>query len=365
MQTRLRSSAVAAVIVAAIAFLTILLSGSAAPPAQAQLRSATGDLVSYFPIQPGNHWLYSRRGPTGIADTWAVKIGDRFVAPNGRAYFDLTGYFGPTRRARAPRNTVTEYNPDGVEDNLWYRLGATVGTSWTLELETLPILSPVADCASGARLTIGSRNESIVVPAGAFRGVVRVDWQAPCADAGITSEYFAPGVGLVRRVEQSFAGPIVSDLVRVEVGGSVFPRLPYATEISLDRPAYVNNLMPPIGPGSIATARGLLVVRNRTDIPMTLRFGGCIGVTIVVTGEAGDEVLRFQVDDGGCCACEMLRMVTLQNDLLAMPFSFKMATPDGRPLPDGRYGVTATFVTIDAAALRPAATAHIEVSSVH
>ncbi len=362
-----RKVTTAALIAAATVVIAVLLPDPVAPPAQAQVRATLGDVLSYFPIQPGNHWLYQRRGTAGT-EMWAVKVGDRFVAPNGRAYFDLAGYFAGGSKVRAPRNVVTEFNSRGIDDHLWYRLGASVGSSWIIELERPAALfpnSPVADCVSGARLTIGSRTESIAVPAGTFRGVVRVDWQTNCADAGITTEYFAPGIGLIRRVEQSFTGPVVSDLVRVEVGGVVQPRLPYATEISLDRPVYVNNLMPPIGPGSIPTVQGVLVVRNRTEVPLSFEFSGCRSATIVVSNEAGEPVLRAQGNDGGCCDCRNILPVYLQNDLLAIPFAFRLATPEGRPLPDGKYGVAATLDTLDGAALRPAATARIEVTSVH
>ncbi len=362
-----RKVTTAVLIAAATVVIAILLPDPVAPPAQAQVRATLGDVLSYFPIQPGNHWLYQRRGTAGT-EMWAVKAGDRFVAPNGRAYFPLAGYFDGYHSVRAPRNVVTEFNATGIDDHLWYRLGASVGTTWVLALELPWALYPnsvAADCVSGARLTIGSRTESITIPAGTFRGVVRVDWQTRCADAGIATEYFAPGVGLIRRVEQSFTGPVVSDLVRAEIGGVVSPRLPYATEISLDGPLYVNNLMPPIGPGSIATVHGVLVVRNRTDRLVIFEFDGCRKATIVVSNEAGEPVLRAQANDGGCCDCRFVLPVELRNDLLAIPFAFRLETPEGRPLPDGKYGVAATLDTLDGAALRPAATARIEVTSVH
>ena len=123
--------------------------------------------------------------------------------------------------------------------------------------------------------------------------------------------------------------------------------------------------MPPIGPGSIPTVQGLLAVRNRTDLPVTFEFGGCRSATIVVSDASGLPVLRTQVNDGGCCLCTVILPVTLQNDVLAMPFAFRLATEDGRPLPDGAYGVTATLNTLGGPATQPAATARIEVSSVH
>jgi hypothetical protein len=334
-------------------------------PAAAQTRTigTTDTTLSYFPLQVGNTWTYARGGALS-RDTWTASVAERVVAANGRAYFALDGYFGPRRLVRSSlRSAVTEFNPDGPEDNLWYLLGAPVGTSWVIQLEALPTLGPIADCVSGSKVVVASRTEAIRVPAGEFRNVVRLDFASPCADAGITSEYFAPGVGLVRRDESSFAGPIVSELLKAEIGNLSLPRLPYTTSLDLDRPGYVNNLMA-LGPDSIPTVRGVFAVRNRTSIPIGFEFGGCASLSIAVLNERGEAVLKTRADDGGCCMCDFIYSVRLVNDSLVIPFAFRLATPEGRPLPDGRYAVAATLEALGSPAVRPAATSAIHVTSI-
>ena len=332
--------------------------------AQAQTRLANTSEDPYFPLHVGNQWSYVRTSSVDRQE-WRAAVTERILAPNGRLYFSIAGYFGPARWVRSTlRSTVSELSRSSNTDNLWYMLGAAAGTSWVLQLEPLPILSPIADCISGSRAILASRNDVVQVPAGEFRNVVRVDYRSPCADAGLASEWFAPGVGLIKRAEQSFAGPVVSELVRAEIGGIALPRPPYSSSIQLDRPIYVHNLMPPLGPGSIAAARGAYVLSNRTDIPIELSFSGCKSVSVEVLDETGEAVLKTTGNDGGCCACDNIFTIRLAGDAVAIPFAFRLATPDGRPLADGRYTVRATL-EVAGARLRPSATAVIEVKSVH
>jgi uncharacterized protein YceK len=326
-------------------------------------RSAVGS--PWFPLGVGNQWVYTRAGAAG-ASSWKAEVPDRVTAANGRAYFALSGYFGPRRLVRAALSgAVSEYNPDGTYDNLWYLLGAPVGATWVLQLEPLPVLSPVADCISGSKAILASRTERVRVPAGEFADVVRVDYRSPCVDAGLTSEWFAPGVGLVRRAETSFAGAVVSELAQAEVGDLILPRLPYSTSLALDSPAYVNNLMPPVGPDSLPTVRGAFILRNRTNVPVEFTFSGCVSVRIEVSNEAGDVVLTAHANDGGCCLCTVLLPFRLVDDTLVVPVSFRLQTADGKPLPDGRYGVTATLNALESPLLLPAATDRIEVRSIY
>lgn len=320
---------------------------------------------AYFPLQPGFRWVYEVVGAIGARRTWQVEVLDR-PAPMplmpGHAYLPLVGYFdsGPRNVRSDPFGNVFERSGD-TRDHLWYLLGTPVGTSW--ELSTAP---PELSCLAGVRLTIGARDEVVTVPAGEFRDVVRVDYSgSQCADAGITTEWFAPGVGLVRRAETTIAGPLVSNLVLAELGQTVWPRAAYETSLHLASPRYVNNLMPPVGPEALPHVQGAVVVRNRSDQPVELVFGGCRSVTVEVRDQAGTTVRQHRADDGGCCSCDNLVTVVLVRDALIFPFSFTLAGAGESPLSDGFYSLTATLDTVGSEALRPSARAKIEVQSVY
>jgi len=333
--------------------------------AQGSIRSHPIASQNIFPLQPGNTWTYERRGRAGSAE-WTVEVVERVAAPRVMPYVLLDGYFqGPPRTVRSdPFGSVTERSA-GFRDLLWYLLGAPIGTSWTFQLAPSPDGTAPTDCVNGARLTLAARDEKLSVPAGEFTGVVRVDWVSPCADAGIASEWFAPGVGLIRRDEVTIAGIVTSELVRAEVGGRELPKAAYTTTLTLDRSLYVNNLMPPVGPEAIPTVAGSLALKDRSHEPATLVFSGCKSVVIEVIDEAGEVVLTARSDDGGCCSCDNLVEWDLGAAPLVVPFTFKLQTAAGQPLADGRYAVSAELETSGPEPVRPAARAVIDVTSVH
>jgi hypothetical protein len=332
--------------------------------AQGQVRPVIG-AGPYFPLRVGNSWTYQRSG-LGGASEWTVEVSDRQSPPRAFPYFVLDGYFpGPPHAVRAdPFGTVTEQS-SGFRDYLWDLLGAPEGTSWTIQLPPSPLASPLPDCVSGAKLTLAARDETVHVPAGEFTHAVRVDFSSPCVDAGITSEWFAPAVGLVRRQEASIAGPVVSELIRADLGAVALPRAAYVTSLSLDRAAYVNNLMPPTGGRSLPTVLGSFSVASRSDTAPALSFTGCRSVSLTVVNEAGEVVLTTRGDDGGCCSCRTAVEWDLGRGALVIPFSFRLATEKGEALADGAYALTATLDSLDAEPLRPAARARIGVTSTH
>jgi hypothetical protein len=352
-------------LLALVAGASVLVSLSL--PAQAQLRMRMPSAApSYFPLAGGNHWVYRRTTPGGV-ESWEVAATATPASTADRARFTLSGYFlGAPRLVAVGRgDRVTEKNPTGEPDLLWYLLGAPVGTSWKLQLAEQPTATPYSGCVSGSALTVASRNETVAVPAGVFRGVVRIDFRSPCADAGISSEWFAPGVGLVRREEQSIAGPVVSELTQAKLVNRTLPADRYETSLSLDRPILVNNLMPATVPPPLPVVSGAIVVRNATDMPVVLTFSGCRSATLTVTDSEDRVVLTTTADDGGCCQCDSLERLVLLRDSLVLPFSFTLAGEDDEPLTDRWYSLEATLDTLDPPPLRPAARARIEVQTIY
>ena len=348
---------------AGVAVAIALISSSGAL-GQGTIRQGIG-AQTLFPLREGNAWTYARRGPAETVE-WSVAVTAKVSAPRVHPYFTLEGYLpGPPHSVRSdPFGTVTERS-DGFRDHLWYLLGAPEGTSWTLQLAPSPAANPLPDCIGGAKLTLASRGETLSVPAGDFDRVVRVDWASTCADAGIASEWFAPGVGLIRRDELTIAGVLTSELVRAELDGMSLPRVGYVTTLSLERPLYHYNLMPPVGPWSIPTVAGAFTVHKRADLPLVLAFSGCKSVSLALVNEAGDTVLSARADDGACCECRTFIEWDFSRGPLVLPFGFKLAGEDGQPIPDGRYALSATLNTRDAEPLRPAARATIDVASAH
>jgi len=349
---------------AALVAAVIAATSAENAPAQGTIRHGLG-AQTLFPLREGNTWTYVRKGPAEVTE-WTAAVTARVTAPRVHPSFSLEGYFPGTPRAvrSDPFGTVTERS-DGFRDHLWYLLGAPAGTSWTLQLAPSPLAGPIPDCVSGAKLTLAARGETLSVPAGEFDRVVRVEWASACADAGISAEWFAPGIGLIRRDEVTIAGIVTSELVRAELGDTSLPHASYVTSLELDRPLYHNNLMPPAGPGALPTATGAISVAKRSELPLVLAFGGCKSVSLEIVDEAGVVVAAARGDDGGCCECRTVVEWDFSRGALVVPFAIKLADDKVQALPDGRYAVAATLETRDAEALRPTARAVIDIVTTH
>lgn len=159
---------------------------------------------SYFPLHMGDEWTYSVSGTPAGPSVRVVVTGTFVDAPTGIAWSWLADYNGAVHGVRENAlGQIHEWNA-----GLWYRFGASYGVSWTMDNDASQGGEP---CSDGATLAILRRDEVVTVPAGTF-SALHITFQQSCADGGITDEWFAPGVGLVKRTTTSIAGPRVWEL---------------------------------------------------------------------------------------------------------------------------------------------------------
>lgn len=285
--------------------------------------------ANFFPLQPGTTWVYQVSGAGGGVREVVAKLG---VSPVGlRGGVLLEGYFpGPARLVRSSGGTVDELGPGG-EAYPWYLLAAPEGTSWTLRLAPVAAAN-LLPCIDGARLTVASRNETVAVPAGRFDSVVLVRWETPCRDAGIHAEWFAPGVGLVKREEGSFAGILRWELKELR-RGQLPPVPPYGAALALSRRHYVLDLMPPVDRDRLPYLEGTLALWLFDPVP-----DGEPGVPLCleVVGEIEDEnhrpVTSFAIPDPGCLVLAPMAFSRYR----LIPFAWPLLA-GGTPLPQGSY----------------------------
>ncbi|MEW6367516.1 MAG: hypothetical protein AB1714_23045 [Acidobacteriota bacterium] len=176
-----------------------------------------GGSNDYFPLAVGNQWTYIVRDADGGERSVEVCVESRWGGSYGRPpYCLLLHYNGAAHWVCAtPTGKIYEYPA-----RMWYCPRASAGTSWTMDIQGAPggrIL-----CTDGATLEIKSRDESVSVPAGDFTAV-HIQFTTGCYDGGITGEWFAPGVGLVKRIETSFLGPVTWELISARIDGREIP----------------------------------------------------------------------------------------------------------------------------------------------
>ena len=178
---------------------------------QLQLLAAAALLVGvasgadFFPLATGNTWTYKE---ARFGQTFSVKVGLPFFI-NERVYYSLTGYTEAKQLVRQDERGQLVYLDEDRQVELPLTSFEPFEGGWWD--------APDRTCADwGQTLEKRGTHEG---PAGTFRDVLEVKYRTfNCADAGVQQEQYAENIGMVRRVNQSFAGPVTFDLVSARVG---------------------------------------------------------------------------------------------------------------------------------------------------
>lgn len=141
----------------------------------------------YFPLDPGNKWMYVAEGWPG----WAAIV--RVLSVEGDfVRVDLNGT--QLRLAGPPDELDLELPGEGLVP--YYRFSEE---SW--------FHRDLFECDDGVMVVAASRDEVVETPAGLFKGCLRLDYKnGNCDDAGRVSEWWKPEVGLVKWIDQGIEG---------------------------------------------------------------------------------------------------------------------------------------------------------------
>lgn len=160
-------------------------------------------LASYFPLHSGNWWTYSNSITDTIIDT--VRINDSL-------YFQCDQYrHFPNVLLRMTSDNKLLLK-DNASEQVWLDFSANIGDSWK-----------VNDPQGSAEWTVHmqSKTDTVKVPAGYFTNCYRFWFQFNGADND-WAEWYAPGVGPVKRILYGFA-LIEYPLTSAYVNGSLYP----------------------------------------------------------------------------------------------------------------------------------------------
>jgi hypothetical protein len=222
--------------------------------------------ADFLPLETGNTWTYRNR-VTGASFTMRVGVP---VISGDKVYYSLQGY---------------------VRSNLLVRLDEQQNTLVYLDNDTnreRPLLSftpmqgpwldaPLRPCEQESQTQ--ERRTAYSGPAGEFRDSLVVRFRSfSCADAGVEVEQFAENIGMLRRVEQSIAGPQQYDLVYARVGKMMMHALPAGLfSVTVDQAN---------GSGQLTA-----VLRMRLNgAPLKLRFPTSQEYDVVLRDEAGQKL---------------------------------------------------------------------------
>jgi len=248
------------------------------------------------------------------------------AAQGGRLWVHYTNFagLGPLWINSSGRSERVYVQGTERRTQLFADFGAPLGTSTPLDL---------GPCNRGAAI-LASR-DTLTVPAGAFADVVRVDFETSCADAGVTSAWFAPGVGPIQWTAVTIAGPSTYQMISASIGGIPFPRHSgVALHAEFPEPIVWIDMMP-VTPKPARIVNVYLTIQNNTTEELTYSFTTGQHFEIEVVNAAGQVVARWSRDKAFTQAF---------NDVTIAPGagrrfggSLKLAYDDERPLAQGQY----------------------------
>ncbi len=282
-----------AVLVAAV----VLVAGAQSAHAQAD----------YFPMSSGDQWTYRN---TRFGGDRTVEV-TRNIPVSWGTVGVLDNYWGDGRERIMAlfQNDIYDYDSATGRFFRSYVLDGAVGDSYNLRV------APPQSCLDGSQASVVSTTETVTVPAGTFQNCLVITYRnTVCADAGVIAETFAPGVGLIRRVENNFAGPVEQVLTAATVGGRTFPAPASSSGLSaclsIDSFSYHENRMPVIGPNPRPTPKmtATLEVKNETTEAIDFVFTSGQSFDIVITERAGRELFRWS---DGRFFTQAIRQITL------------------------------------------------------
>lgn len=302
--------------------LCLAVSAYAQKPPRARIARA-----DYFPLAVGNQWVYAQRGAAPGEPVRVEIVGS--AEHGGQVYFELAGFF-PGRGVQVRQTEsgdVVERATDAGADRLWYSFRSL---AW---MPQLPCVGRAAAQAAAVPLPDGSRRSGLVVR------------YTPglCADAGLVEEIFAAGVGLVRRVETTIAGPREWNLVFASINGTFIAGPEVSFSLAIDRPVYFADFMPPVDPArAVPALQARLTIRNTSALPLSLVFNSGQQYDLAIRDESGRQVFLWSEGKFFTLALTRLDLSPGEKTFL---IEVRLADRTTKTFPEGRYTAEAWLTT--------------------
>jgi intracellular proteinase inhibitor BsuPI len=275
------------------------------------------DPVDYFPLHVGNSWLYRMiEGRLAGDDRYRSISVDGTESAGDRDYFNVN-YFGrPLLLRQDADGSIVMFDKLSGTEKPWLSLAQPEGSTFATALD---------QCSSIGRIV--SRGAGLSAPIGEIADAVQVGFRGNCADAGITQQFYAAGVGLVSHEETSFAGPRRWELVYYRAGIRNETGRELSFTVALDSARYA--------PGSTMGVR--LTLRSTHPDPLTLTYPSGQTYDLKILDENGNSVYTWS-------AGRAFIMIFRQEKFGPGERSYGVTVPLGE-LPPGRYRVQAYLTT--------------------
>jgi hypothetical protein len=271
----------------------------------------------YFPLQPGNQWVY--RASRG--DGFTVEVVEaRTVAD--RTYYVARGLASSDVWLReGDDGTVWAYDSNTGQEKVWAAFSTPDGQRYATSIDPCNPTAVIRSHAFKADVALGH-----------YDSLLAIDYPAAqCADAGLTGELYLAYIGLVQRTRTTIAGPVVYDLIYAHLGGTEVAAPELSFTLGLDRSVY------PAGGQAVAR----LTLRNTAAGAVTLTFPSGQRYDVAIRDSRNVEVYRWS-------AGKAFTMIFGAMDVAgekSWTAPFPLAGQDGKPLPAGNYVVEGWLAT--------------------
>jgi hypothetical protein len=277
------------------------------------LPAATPD---YFPLQVGNSWVYrASQGRLSRVQTIAVEGVENI---DNRSYYRVQFFERTVFVRQTDDGSLVSYDSASTQERLWLPFAAVEGQ---------PTGSEFDSCSKSA--IVRSKSASVKTALGEFNNALQLTYEPNCADAGVTTQFFLPYVGLVQQESSSIAGPHRYELLYSRTGVAQIEAGQVSFTMALDGHTY------PVGQDTEMLVR--LTLRSSHADPLTLIFPSSQNYNLKIYNDRAEIVYVWSAD-------KLFAAVFRTERFGPGEKTFAFSVPIGR-LPAGRYLAEANLET--------------------
>lgn len=288
--------------------------------------------TDYFPLNPNNQWIYQAGGRFG-QQMWTVEVAGLRTAGD-RTYAVVTGFpQGELLLRPAGDGKMYVWNAEQKAESLYLDFSAPLEAPFPTAVDPCTGKGRVVSRAAGYKGPIGEVPQALEIaydPAG-------------CADAGITSDVWAPYIGLARRTMTTIAGPVTFELIYARLGGvTVVSDRETFFQLTLDKPLYTANLMPPVDPAQATPLlRARFTLRHTGEKPLLVELPSGQVYDFAIRDNKGETVYQWSAGKAFPQVVEQMAVGPGErNWVLVIPLA-----RDGKVLEAGDYVAEAWLAT--------------------
>jgi hypothetical protein len=165
--------------------------------------AAPGDSGAMFPADLNDSWVLERfaEPPTNVRVTAITETG----------WMSFEGLFDTTPLLRLHRSQVFVWGDGREPTQMLYDFSAPQGTSWDVAFRGLV-----------GSVTVAEKDAAVTTAFGPMKSCTAFNflWEN-LADTGVETQWFCPGVGLVKQSKTTIAGPYVEYTVAAAIRGDI------------------------------------------------------------------------------------------------------------------------------------------------